>query len=128
MVGWGLPVLALAASMGVEPPARTWIWFFGLIWMGVACLANARRCGRTHCYFTGPFFLMMACLTLIYGLGMLDLGAHGWTWLSLGLVIGTAGLWWLPEQLWGRFVSRGSERGGLHSTCAPLTKDNQRGK
>jgi hypothetical protein len=32
--------------------------------MGVACIVNALRCGRVHCYLTGPFFLLMAVIAL----------------------------------------------------------------
>ena len=28
--------------------------------MGIGCLVNARRCGRLHCYFTGPVFVLAA--------------------------------------------------------------------
>ncbi|MGH8524146.1 MAG: hypothetical protein ACREXY_08015 [Gammaproteobacteria bacterium] len=103
-LAWGLPGLALAGSLLVESPARTWIWVAGLIWMGTACMANARRCGRTHCYFTAPFFFVMAFVALLDGLGLLILGPRAWTWLALSLVIGTAGLWWGTERLWGRFL------------------------
>ena len=48
-----------------------------LAWMGAACLANARRCGRMHCFFTGPFFLAMAALALAVGLDIVSLGAAG---------------------------------------------------
>jgi len=27
--------------------------------MGTACILNARRCGRTHCRYTGPYYLAM---------------------------------------------------------------------
>jgi hypothetical protein len=110
VLGWGLPGLALAGSLFMEPPGRAWIWCLGLLWMGVACTANAFRSGRTHCYFTGPFFLLMACLTLLYGLGMVKVGARGWEWLGLGLVLGTVALGWLPEQMWGQFTDRGLKR------------------
>ncbi|MDQ3564026.1 MAG: hypothetical protein M3436_07770, partial [Pseudomonadota bacterium] len=103
-LAWGLPGLALAGSLFVEPPWRAWIWVPSLLWMGTACTANARRCGRTHCYFTAPLFFVMACVALLDGLGLLILGPRAWTWLSLGLVIGTAGLWWATERLWGRFL------------------------
>jgi hypothetical protein len=103
-LAWGFPGLALAGSLFVEPPWRAWIWVPSLLWMGAACTANARRCGRTHCYFTAPFFLLLACVTLLDSLGLLALGAGAWTWLGLGLVIGTAGLWWGTERLWGRFL------------------------
>ncbi len=66
---------------------------------------GAMRCGRNHCYFMGPFYLLMAGATLFYGLGLLALGPRAWTWLGLGLVTGTAGLWWRSERLWERFVA-----------------------
>jgi hypothetical protein len=103
-LGWGLPSAALVCSLFVESPWRAWIWVPSLLWMGAACLVNAIRCGRTHCYFTAPLFFVMACVGLLDGLGLLALGPRAWTWLGLGLVIGTAGLWWGTERLWGRFV------------------------
>jgi hypothetical protein len=116
-LAWGLPSLALAISLFVEPPARAWIWVASLLWMGSAYSANARRCGRTHCYFTAPLFFVMAFVALLDGLGLLALGARAWTWLGLGLVIGTAGLWWGTERLWGRFLRfdlHGQESIGSH--------------
>ncbi len=123
-LAWGLPSLALASSLFVEPPVRAWIWVPGLVWMGAACAANARRCGRTHCYFTAPLFFLMAFVALLDGLGLLVLGPRAWTWLGLGLVIGTAGLWWGSERLWGQFfrfdfqgqASKGSLTSRHHTT------------
>ncbi|MGH8507789.1 MAG: hypothetical protein ACREVH_03620 [Gammaproteobacteria bacterium] len=103
-LAWVLPSGALASSLLVGPPWRAWIWVPSLLWMGAACAANARRCSRTHCYFTAPLFFVMAIVALLDGLGVLTLGPRGWTWLGLGLVIGTAGLWWGAERLWGRFL------------------------
>ena len=51
---WGLPILAMLAAIAVSHPEKTWIWVAALIWMGGACLWNAHRCGRRHCYWTGP--------------------------------------------------------------------------
>lgn len=103
-LAWVLPGLAVVSSLFLESQWRAWIWVPSLLWMGAACTVNAIRCGRTHCYFTGPFFLLMACVTLLYSLGLLALGPRAWTWLGLGLLAGTTGLWWGAEQLWGRFV------------------------
>ncbi|MGH8590054.1 MAG: heavy-metal-associated domain-containing protein [Gammaproteobacteria bacterium] len=100
----------MAGSLFVESPARAWIWVLSLLWMGTACMANARRCGRTHCYFTAPLFFIMACVALLDGLGLLALGPRAWTLLGLGLVIGSAGLWWGTERLWGRFLRFDSQR------------------
>lgn len=75
-----------------------------LLWMGVACFANARRCGRTHCLVTGPFFILMAAGVVAYASGLLDLGDGGWSILGGVIFIGTIGLWWASERLLGRFI------------------------
>ena len=74
--------------------------------MGLACLANARRCNRVHCRFTGPFFLLMALFVVLHGYEILWLGADGWIWLGATFVIGGYGvLWLLPELLWGKYFT-----------------------
>lgn len=40
--------------------ARPLLWFTAFLVAGAACLANAARCGRRHCYFTGLLFLLAA--------------------------------------------------------------------
>jgi len=50
-------------------------------------LTQCRQCGRIHCYFTGPFFLVLAGVALLYGVGWLPLGAKGWSTLSAALLI-----------------------------------------
>jgi hypothetical protein len=99
---WGIPAAGLFAS-----PQRylVIVWPVLLTFMGTACLLNARRCGRVHCYFTGPFFLLLAVLSLLYGLGVLPLGAHGWSTLSALLVIGSVLLICAPEWFAGRYRS-----------------------
>lgn len=61
-----LPPLAIVASgfASLDPLWRTAIWVGALGIMGAGCMTNALRCGRTHCYFTGPFFLVMALAAL----------------------------------------------------------------
>lgn len=68
--------------------------------MGVACIVNALRCGRVHCYLTGPFFLVMALIALSYGLGKLHLGGNGWNLLGLITLVCAIALWCLPAYLW----------------------------
>jgi hypothetical protein len=55
--------------------------------MGAACIVNALRSGRVHCYITGPFFLVMALVTLFYGLGVVSLGRNGWNLIGLAILI-----------------------------------------
>lgn len=75
-----------------------------LLSMGGACFANARRCNRTHCRFTGPIFILMAAIVAAYAGGMLALGLHGWSILAGATLVGTTVLWWGSERLWGRFT------------------------
>ena len=74
-----------------------------LLWMGGACLANARRCGRTHCRVTGPFFLMMAAAVVAFATGLLGLGRNGWSILGGITAVGVIGLWLGSERWWGRY-------------------------
>lgn len=78
-------------------------WVGALGWMGIACLVNARRCKRTHCYYTGPFFLAMVVPVALHGSEIFWLGPEGWQWLGLATVIGAAGLWCLTEKVFGRY-------------------------
>ena len=74
--------------------------------MSGACIVNAVRCGRVHCYLTGPFFLLMALVALSYGLGILHLGWNGWNLLGLVTLIGAITLWFLPEMFLGKYWQR----------------------
>ena len=85
-LAWGLPIGALIVGAFFEPPAKPAIWGASLTHMGAACLINAARCGRVHCYFTGPFFLLAAVATLLHGFSIVPLGPDGW----LGLIVATA--------------------------------------
>ena len=97
---WGIPAALLIMS-----PVQYFVivWPAALTFMGLACLLNARRCGRVHCFVTGPFFLLLALVGLLYGLGVLPLGARGWSMLSIGLVVGSVVLICVPEWLFGRY-------------------------
>ena len=100
---WGVPLLAMLCAALLEPVLRAFIWSAALIWMGGACIANARRCGRTHCRFTGPFYLLMAPIVVAYAAGLLPIGDHGWAILGATTIAGTALLWWASERIWGLF-------------------------
>ena len=79
------------------------VWPTLLTWMGAACLLNARRCHRLHCYLTGPYFLLLALTAMLYGLDVVPLGSHGWTYLSVALVVGGPFLVYVPERVFGRY-------------------------
>lgn len=100
-----LPAAVLIASgfLHIGQGWRTAVWVAALTTMGVACVANAIRCGRVHCYATGPFFLIVAVVALLYGLGVMPLGRHGWNVISLTVVAGAMVLYLLPETFLGRY-------------------------
>jgi len=58
---------------------------------------------------TGPFFLLMALATLLYGIGAMPLGRNGWNWIGLTILVGAIGLCCLPEMLFGKY--RGGHSG-----------------
>lgn len=105
VVAWGLPGVFLIIGIFLDPFPRTIIWTGALLWQGIACLANAARCGRTHCYFTGPFFLIMALMTMLHGFQIVGFGENGWVWLGLVIISGSGALWLFTERAWGKFLS-----------------------
>ncbi len=103
-IAWGFPSLLLIGALFLPHPVKTITWAAVLTWMGVAFLVNARRCGRRHCYLTGPFFLVMAASGLLHGFRITWLGPNGWIILVLSLVVlGWGALWYLPEKIWGKY-------------------------
>jgi hypothetical protein len=88
----------MGAMLGPLP--RTALWTPAFLVAGVACVANARRCGRLHCYFTGPLYLVAAVATLLVGVGWVPLG---WSWIAAAAIGGTV-LAYVPEWVRGRYV------------------------
>jgi hypothetical protein len=100
---WCLPWFAFAFGWAVSPIWRTVLWTASLGFMGTLCLLNASRCGRVHCYFTGPFFILGAVASLGYGIGLIEFGPFGWKWICAVMVIGGIGLICIPEVILGRY-------------------------
>jgi hypothetical protein len=109
-----LPAMAMvvAGALAISSGWRAIVWTVALGTMGTTCIANALRCGRVHCYSTGPFFLLMALLALSYGLGILHFGGNGWNRLGLITLIGAIALWCLPEMFLGKYPKGRAGDGG----------------
>jgi hypothetical protein len=103
---WCTPWLVFVLSFSVSHGLRTALWTTSFALMGAACLLNAARCGRVHCRYTGPFFILAAITSLAYGLGLLPLGPSGWNWIGVGIVIGALVLYCIPELFLGRYRRR----------------------
>ena len=100
---WGFPIAIMVAGLFVDVAARTVIWTLALTWKGTACLLNARRCRRTHCRFTGPFYLTMILPVLLLGSGLVASGFYGWLALGVVIILGSKLIWWATERVRGRF-------------------------
>lgn len=105
-------VILITARADVGDSFRTVAWTVSLVVLGIACIANAARCGRMHCYFTGPFFFVMAVATVLYDKRLMRLGHNGWGVLGLAILIGAIALCCIPEALWGRYRRKG-QRGNV---------------
>src|SRR5262249_46253151 len=80
------------------------LWIIALAWMGIACLLNAHHCGRTHCRYTGPFYLAMILPVLALTSGIVPRGLYGWPALAAIILLGSKLIWWATERTWGRFT------------------------
>ncbi|WP_454864739.1 hypothetical protein [Pseudomonas rhizophila] len=97
---WVLPavVATIAIVLSDRRPALLLAAGAALVVMGGACLVNAARCRRLHCYITGPYFLVLA-LSALLAYWFAPNGEHLsrlWLLLALGA---TPLLIWLPERL-----------------------------
>lgn len=97
---WVLVVIGLFTGEAV----RTALWTFGFAAAGTACLANALRCGRRHCFYTGPVYLLAALASLLYGLNVLPLGAQGWNWIAGVALIASLLACCVLEPLQGKYL------------------------
>jgi hypothetical protein len=100
---WWVPKAALVLGLLVPVPVRAAIWTVALLWMGTACILNARRCGRTHCRYTGPYYLAMIAPVLILASGIVSADFYGWLVLGVLILAGSKVIWWTTERAWGKF-------------------------
>ncbi|MBM3599525.1 MAG: hypothetical protein FJX35_15035 [Alphaproteobacteria bacterium] len=102
-LAWWIPQAAIVASLLAPAAARAAIWMLALLWMGMACIANARRCRRTHCRYTGPYYLAMIVPVAALALGFPPVGIYGWLILGCIILLGSKAIWWATERAWGKF-------------------------
>ncbi len=96
--------MVLIAAALIWPSAWPPLWAVAFLWSGGACLVNARRCGRAHCYVTGPLYLGLGVASALIGLGFLT-----WSWHIVGaaFAIGTA-IAFVPEFAGRRYLRKDS--------------------
>lgn len=103
LIAWWIPQAAILAGLFASTHIRAVIWTIALIWMGTACILNARQCGRTHCRYTGPFYLAMIAPVLVLGSDIGSAGIYGWIVLAVLIIGGGKAIWWATERAWGKF-------------------------
>ena len=103
LLAWWMPKSVILAGLSFPVSVRAVIWIIARIWMGAACMLNARRCNRTHCRYTGPFYLAMIVPVVVLGIGVVSAGIYGWISLGVFIVVGSGLIWWATERTWGKF-------------------------
>ena len=95
---WYLPIALLVVGLNWNR-GRVWVWIPAFVVMGVGCLINAARCGRLHCYLTGPLFLLAAVFVALSAFGVVTLRPD----LFLLIVLGASCLALCAEIPLGRY-------------------------
>ena len=103
LLAWWLPLGAILAGLFLPVSLRAVDWVIALGWMGAACVMNARRCNRTHCRYTGPYYLITMVPVIALGAGPVSVGTFGWVCLGVIILGGSGLIWWVTERAWGRF-------------------------
>jgi len=101
LLAWWVPKAVILVGLFVPVSFRDVIWIIALVWMGMACILNARRCNRTHCRYTGPYYLAM--IALVLGMRVVSAGLYGWILLAVFIFGGSGLIWWATERKWGKF-------------------------
>ena len=117
LMAWWIPQSAIVASLFAPVSARAAVWIIALIWMGSACILNARRCGRTHCRYTGPYYLAMVVPVALLATGIFSAGFYGWLTLAVVILAGGKIIWWATERAWGRFLDISFDGPGPGGQC-----------
>ncbi|MGC1783805.1 MAG: hypothetical protein WA708_14880 [Acidobacteriaceae bacterium] len=108
---WWLPVAALIVGAN-WPKLMLLLWIPALLVMGAACSVNAARCGRVHCYVTGPLFLLAALYAALSGFHVVPMQPN----IFLGSILGVFLLARLAEFPLGKYRKSASEasQGSVH--------------
>lgn len=73
------------------------------LWMGLACVLNAKRCRRRHCYYSGPIFILGAIAVLVVGFEIVSFGQDGMMMTVYGTLF-LALMTYLTEPIFGKYV------------------------
>ena len=99
---YGVPwaAMQLVGNLSHSTLAVASTWVAGFTVMGTACMVNALRCGRVHCWFTGPWFLLAAAVTVLRYLEVVEIA---WSTILNAGPLGALLLFFVSEKIWGRY-------------------------
>src|SRR5258708_39410943 len=100
-LAWWIPQVAIVGGLFGPVPIRAAIWIIALIWMGTACILNARPCNRTHFRYTGPYYPALIAPVLV--LGIVSVGVYKWIFLTVLILGGSLLIWWAKDRVVGWF-------------------------
>lgn len=106
LLWWGVPILLGESTnflhLSLMQTALTWAGAF--VWMGTGCTLNALRCGRRHCFFSGPVLWLGAVAALLVGFGLIS----GPRVLSdvINATVVLVILSYVPEWIRGKYTSK----------------------
>jgi len=102
---YGIPwlVIQLVGNLSDSTLTVAIAWSVSFAVMGTACVVNAVRCGRVHCWFVGPWFLLTAAITV---LRYLDVTTLSWPTIVNGGLLGAIFLYVASENVWGKYFER----------------------
>jgi hypothetical protein len=69
----------------------------------MAAASRSRRCGRTHCRYTGPYYLAMIAPVLVVASDIVSVDIYGSIVLAVLILAGSKVIWWVTERTWGKF-------------------------
>jgi len=77
--GFLLAFVILIISYFFSDPMQQYIQVFFFFFISWACFKNFKQCGRIHCKYTGPGFLIVAIISLLVVLNVINL-PWNWVW------------------------------------------------
>jgi hypothetical protein len=95
---WCVPLVAVIVGLNWQM-ARSVLWIPAFLIMAVACIGNAARCGRRHCYVTGPVYLLAALYVALSALNLAPMRPG----VFLSVVFGITAVACLAEGPFGRY-------------------------
>ena len=103
---WAMPIgLGVSTNFWHLSLADTaFVWAVALAWMGTGCAINALRCGRRHCFISGPVLWLGAIATGLVALGILS--GRNALGEAVNGTIALAALSFLSEWFWGVYAGK----------------------